>query len=183
MSEDRVYRLPLNFITTQTDRLTRKYSLLVKQYSLTENEYLYWDKIQKILQETGGLYDIVPVSVKSNITCIDDPAIKVLGYFSVSGVSEKRLFINPDIKGFPRWYKDCPHDTVASWLANPRLFKSEFPIEDYWYPGQAIAYPYYVVTYNKSCWDCSITGSKIKPSYWDSYGINRLPKDEFDFRK
>jgi hypothetical protein len=183
MAEDRVYKLPLNFINTETDRLTRKYSILLKQYSISEKEYLYWDQIQKIIQETGGLYDIVPVSVKSNITCIDDPAKQVLGYFSVSAVSEKRHFIYPDIKGFPEWYKNCPNDTVASWLPNPRLFKSEFPIQDYWYPGQTIAYPYYVLTYNKKCWDCSLTGSKYKPAYWDSKLNISIPKDDFDFRK
>jgi hypothetical protein len=183
MSEDRVYRFPLNFITTETDRLTRKYSLLLKQYALTENEYLYWDKIQRIIQETGGLYDVVPISVKGNITCIDDPTIQVLGYFSVSAVSEKRLFIKPDIKGFPNWYKDCPNDTVYSQGINSRLFKSEFPIQDYWYPGQSSAYPYYVVTYNKSCWDCSLSGSTLKPYYWDNTGSNPIPKDDFDFKK
>jgi hypothetical protein len=183
MAEDRVFRFPLNFIPPETDRLTIKYSLLLKQYSLTEDEYLYWDKIQKINQETGGLYDVVPISVKSNIRCIDDPSKEVLGYFSVSGVSEKRLFIDPDITGFPDWYKYCPNDTVPSWTSNPRLFVSEFPIQDHMYPGQTIAAPYYIVSYRKSCWDCSVSGSKVKPSFWDDVTKGSIPRDNFDFRK
>jgi hypothetical protein len=183
LAEDRVFRYPLSFISNETDRLTRKYSLLLKQYSLNENEYLYWEKIQKINQETGGLYDVVPISVKSNIKCIDDPAREVLGFFSVSAVSEIRFFLHPEIKDFPDWYKYCPHDTVPSWIANPRLFVSEFPIQDYMYPGQTTAYPYYIVTYNKRCWDCSLTGNKVKPAFWDSKENNSIPKDDFDFRK
>ena len=44
LGEDRIYRYPLNFVTNQTDRLQQKYSMLVNQYSLNEDEYLYWEK-------------------------------------------------------------------------------------------------------------------------------------------
>lgn len=183
LTEDRVFRFPLNFITTETDRLSVKYSVLVKQYSLNEDEYLYWDKIQKINQASGGLYDIVPISVKSNIKCLDDPAREVLGYFSVSAVSEQRILIKPDLRGFPDFYENCPNDTIPSWIPDSRIGKSIFVIMEYMYPGQTIGWPYYIVTYNKSCHDCSLSGSAVKPDYWDNNKNISIPKDNFDFRK
>ncbi|MCJ7821344.1 MAG: DUF4249 domain-containing protein, partial [Bacteroidales bacterium] len=39
LSESRVSRQPILFISTETDRLLRKYSILVKQYSLNEKEF------------------------------------------------------------------------------------------------------------------------------------------------
>ena len=183
LTEDRVFRFPLNFITAETDRLTIKYSQLVKQYSLNENEYLYWENIQKINQASGGLYDVVPISVRSNIRCIEDPAREVLGYFSVSAVSEQRIFINPELSGFPDFYKNCPNDTIPSWIPDSRIGKSIFVIMEYMYPGQTIGWPYYIVTYNKSCHDCSLSGSKVKPDYWDNNKNITVPKDNYDFRK
>jgi hypothetical protein len=183
LTEDRVIRFPLNFITAETDRLAFKYSLLLKQYSLNEAEYLYWDKIQKINQATGGLYDVVPISVKSNIRCIEDPAMDVLGYFSVSAVSEQRIFINPGLSGIPDLYKDCPNDTIPSWIPDPRIGKSIFVLMDYFYPLQTRPDPYYIITYNKACHDCSLSGSNVKPDYWDNIMNNSIPRDNYDFRK
>jgi hypothetical protein len=183
LSEDRIVRFPLNFISAETDRLTVKYSILVKQYSMNENEYSYWENIKKINQASGGLYDIVPVSVKSNIRCISDPELEVLGYFSVSAASEARIFINHDLEGFPDYYKDCPNDTIPSWIPDSRIGKSIFIIMEYMYPGQTIGWPYYIVAIDKKCADCSLSGSKVKPEYWDKNGINPFPRDNYDFRK
>ena len=91
--EDRINRYPLNFISNTTDRLRVKYSMLVNQYSLNEDEYLYWEKLQNIAEQVGGLYDITPAAIPSNVWCLEDPNEKVLGYFSVSARSSKRIFI------------------------------------------------------------------------------------------
>ena len=43
MSEDIINRFPLHFISNETDRLKVKYSILVNQYSLNEDEFNYWN--------------------------------------------------------------------------------------------------------------------------------------------
>ena len=45
----------------------------MNQYSVSENEYLYWDKLCTIVEQVGSLYDITPDSIPSNITCIEKP--------------------------------------------------------------------------------------------------------------
>ncbi len=54
--------LPMLFISDQTDRLMEKYSISVNQYSLNYDEYLYWEKLKRVTQDVGGLYDVVPSS-------------------------------------------------------------------------------------------------------------------------
>ena len=106
LEEDRISGYPLNFISNLTDRLRVKYSILVNQYSLNEDEYLYWEKFQNITEQVGGLYDIIPSSVPSNVYCLDDPNEKVLGYFSVSANSSKRIFIKDNFSGLFTPYTD-----------------------------------------------------------------------------
>ena len=73
LTEDRISRFPVKFISNETDRLNVRYTILVNQYSLNEDEYIYWEKLQNISEEVGGLYDITPSSIPGNIFCIEDP--------------------------------------------------------------------------------------------------------------
>ena len=104
LTEDRIKKYPLSFISNNTDRLSKKYSMLVHQYSLSEDEYLYWEKLQNISEEVGGLYDMIPAAIPSNVFCVEDPNEKVLGYFSVSATTSKRIFIKDFFKGLVNVY-------------------------------------------------------------------------------
>ncbi|MBI5009585.1 MAG: DUF4249 domain-containing protein, partial [Bacteroidia bacterium] len=108
LSENIVSRFPVNFISNETDRLEDKYSILVNQYSINEEEYDYWDKMQRMSEQIGSLYDMIPASIQGNIYCVDDPSQKVLGYFSVSAKASRRIFIEDSFSGLVQLYKDCP---------------------------------------------------------------------------
>ena len=106
-NEARVTRFPINYISNITDRLKTRYSINVNQYSLNEDEYAYWEKIQNVVVQVGGLYDFIPASIPGNIKCIENPAEKVLGYFSVSAKSSKRIFIKDNFEGIIDRYNNC----------------------------------------------------------------------------
>jgi hypothetical protein len=156
---------PINYISNVTDRLKTKYSILVNQYSLNADEYSYWEKIQNIIFQVGGLYDIIPASVQSNIYCVEYPTEKVLGYFSVSAKSSKRLFIKDNFEGIIDKYKKCITDTVYSpdfpgvniiaWI----LFSHKC--------GGPPCTPFYEITTSKGCADCTLRGTKIQPDFWN----------------
>lgn len=160
-NESKITGLPVTYITNVTDRLSREYSILVNQYSLTEDEYLYWEKIQNIGVQVGGLYDVIPASVQSNVNCIEDPSEKVLGYFSVSSKSSKRLFIKDNFEGIIYRYGDCVTDTTA-YVDPPGLGVTVWILEDepHWTP------PFKVLTDKKGCADCTVRGSNVKPDFW-----------------
>lgn len=99
--EGDVYRkMPLNFVTNQSQRLQYRYSLLVRQFALTTSAYWYWEGLKNNLQSDGGIYDSQPSLTPGNIYNVDDEQENVIGYFSVSGVSEKRIFVS-DVPGMP----------------------------------------------------------------------------------
>jgi hypothetical protein len=163
LSENRIEQFPITFISNKTDRLNKKYSLLVNQYSMNEDEYDYWSKLQSIFEETGSLYDITPSSIIGNIYCIDDPGEEVLGYFSVSAKTSKRIFIKDYFAGLPNLYIKCPTDTVFNNDTIPGLNQTIWVIMtvDYAMPR------YKVLTTIKTCADCTARGSKIKPVFWE----------------
>jgi len=162
LAEDRILRYPLNFISNNTDRLKQKYSILVNQYSISEEEYIYWEKLKNISEQVGGLYDITPSSIPSNIWCIDDPNEKVLGYFSVSAVSSKRIFIKDRFTGIIDLYNACIADTVFGGGPIPNLNLYVWVIIDHPLPPPS----YRVLTRTKGCYDCTVRGTNIKPIFW-----------------
>lgn len=163
LTDNLIMKQPVSFITNESDRLIFKYSMLVNQYSLTEDEFSYWEKLQNVSEEIGSLYDIIPASVFSNVRCLENPDEKVLGYFSVSALTSKRIFINEDFKGQPYYYDGCIEKTV------PR----EPPPQGFNVTLWEVTYDRYsqgsfmTVTSKKGCVDCTVRGSTIKPDFWD----------------
>ena len=161
-SQARVTKFPVQIINNTTDKLKERYSILVSQYSLNETEYKFWETIQNISQNVGGLYDIIPSSVKGNIICNTNPGEMVLGYFSVSAVTRKRLFIKDTFLGQPNFYTYCATDTLMGILPDEGLNTDFWVIEDY---GDEPV-PYYVVTTYRECADCTTRGTKVRPPFW-----------------
>ena len=166
LTEDRVSKFALNFVTTETDRLKVKYSFLVRQFSLNQEEYNYWDALQRITENVGGLYDIVPMSVESNINCTDSPAEKVLGFFSVSSMASKRIFIKNTLTGFSDFYSNCPSDTISSLQSDGFLNIFNWVIAEF-NVGPPPGGNRYVLTNRKECADCTLSGSNVMPLYWN----------------
>jgi len=93
--EGEVYReMPLNFVSNHSQRLQTRYCLLVRQYALSPSAYWYWEGMKNNLQSNGGLFDSQPSLSPGNICNVDDENEIVIGYFSVSGLSEKRIFVS-----------------------------------------------------------------------------------------
>ena len=160
--EARIIRQPVTFITNITDRLKRKYSILVNQYSLNEDEFIYWEKMQNLTVNAGGLYDIIPSSIPGNMMSVENPSEKVLGYFSVSAKSFRRIFIKDDFEGIIDLYNNCITGTVFT--PTPEgLGVSIWILEDH----LDHAVPFWIVTDKKGCADCTTRGSNKKPPFWE----------------
>lgn len=164
LSEDRINRYPLIFISNETDRLKFRYSLLIDQYSLNDDEFSYWEKMKNVSQEVGSLYDVTPGSIPSNIFCIEDPGQKALGYFSVSARSSKRFFIKDNFLGIVNLYGACASDTVPGPASRPipGLGSTVWVIEDHTDEES----PFRVLTETKGCADCTVRGTNVKPDFW-----------------
>jgi hypothetical protein len=113
-------RQEIQFIAPdKTDRLTSQYSILVKQYSLSKKEYEFWNNLKKVGEAGGDIFAAQPYTVISNIHNINNPDEMVLGYFEVSAVTQKRIFIYrhdlvplnlPEYKTGCYQFSKCPDD-------------------------------------------------------------------------
>ena len=164
-SQARIEKFPVLLITNESDRLKETYSILVRQYSLNEEEFSFWEKIKNVSENVGNLYDVTPVAIKGNIRCCNDPGETVLGYFSVSAVSEKRLFIHDHFFGLPHFMTYCATDTLSGMLPETGLNSEYWVIEDF---GDEIP-PFWVITTYKECADCSTRGTRARPLYWEEF--------------
>jgi hypothetical protein len=163
LASDYINRYPLYYIPETSDRLEVKYSLLANQYSLSQDEYTYWEKLRSFADQVGGLYDMVPANVPGNISCVTHPEEQVLGYFSVSAKASKRIFIKDHFAGQVNLYSACAQEKISnpgviqglgSWIWI--LERNDFAVP-----------PYVVITSDQRCIDCTLRGTNIKPVFWE----------------
>ena len=166
MTQSVIDKYPIYFVDNTTDRLLWQYSIKVNQYSLSEEEFTFWEKLKNTTEETGGLYDIIPSSIPGNIHCVGNPDEKVIGYFSVSAKSSKRIFIENYFSGTFDPYTHCVADTLPTDNPNavPGMFTNFWPL--YVQIGSFFHAPYTIITKDYGCYDCTVRGTKIKPDFW-----------------
>jgi hypothetical protein len=149
-----LHRYPLNFVSGSTPRLRIKYTLMVTQHSLSDDAFLYWDKMRTLISETGGLYEKQPASSFGNIFNINDEEEEVLGYFYASQEREKWILVKRRIPFYIPNY-DCHIDTVCGDLRGLA-------------PGSyLVRYGYGCWGYaNPACFDCRLRGGSLDPPYY-----------------
>ena len=156
---------PFTFVPNiqQEQKLHHKYSLLVKQYSLGEEAFHYWNELKKTSQEQGFLFDRQPALLKSNIRNVNDESEIVLGFFSMAGVVEKRAFAEKpaglDLSMY-EWYCFPISRGPAGYLTVedlPMYFARA------WKDGSSS-----FAQVNKHCVDCRDykNSTHIRPDYW-----------------
>ncbi|MFC5411315.1 DUF4249 domain-containing protein [Larkinella bovis] len=173
LTQDVINQLPLVFVShSASNRLKVRYSLLVKQYALTNEAYEYWLNLKKNTESLGSLFDPQPFQTIGNIHGVTDPNEFVVGYLSGYSVEEKRLFVSP--LELPSWrvptgYEGCEADTF---LLNPppEEVGAEPMAEAGWLPIDAIISPQGIVYAYRlgppDCVDCRLVGTNVKPSFW-----------------
>jgi hypothetical protein len=99
--QNNTYRRYLfHFVDNTTQRLVYLYSILVKQYAVSQQAYVYWDQLRMNNVEQESLYETQPLPVQGNLKNLTDPEQPVLGNIVVSSVKTKRIFVKdvPDLE-------------------------------------------------------------------------------------
>jgi hypothetical protein len=165
-----VSHFPLQGIADRSYKLGIRYSILVKQHSLTEEAYQYWSNMQRINESLGGLFDPMPSQVIGNIKSLTDPDEPVIGFFSGSTVDEKRIFISTsDLPPSYTLYEPsrCLVDTIP--MANIPFLPDGTILISPVYPPMAALAPIGYTRAPISCVDCRAMrgGTTIKPDFWE----------------
>lgn len=161
LSQNLLRRNSLNYVSNETPRILRKYSLLVEQLSLTNEAFDYWDRMKSQSSDAGGLYETQPSSTTGNIYNVNQPEAKVLGCFYATQKQSRRITVENTFDfDIPRY--TCSLDTaysVADLGAN---------------------FPYYLISISPMgvgppwlygdhyCFDCTkYGGTTEKPYFWE----------------
>lgn len=105
-SESRIQNKVIKQIEQGT-RLSFLYSILVKQYALSESAYAYFSNLQKNVEESGSVFAPQPTEMEGNIKNMNKPEEPVVGYFFASTENSERLYISVnEVPGITKEY-DC----------------------------------------------------------------------------
>ncbi|PLX12754.1 MAG: hypothetical protein C0598_05500 [Marinilabiliales bacterium] len=161
ISKKKLEDFPLNFVSTESRQLSLRYSLLVKQHTLSKNAYLYWNALEKQNSDQGSLYSQQPYQIKGNLVNVNDDEEPVLGYFLVSSVDSSRIFVNrPDL---PFYYSKCSINQ-----GNYQQYIELGATDPVFYPIYVILYDGNRAVPGQACADCQQRGGTIvKPDFWE----------------
>ena len=152
-------------------RISYIYSILVKQWGLSENAYNYYRTIELYSEESAGLFTPIPTDVLGNVSCISNPEKRVRGYVLASQTTTKRIFIyESNFKELTSEYSRCtiqypPVPPTPGWTNS-----WDYQMRTY----GAVIYTKYgkinmdAVKYSKDCVDCrTVEGAtKKRPDFW-----------------
>lgn len=166
LSQDVISMAPIGTVSQNSVKLNVRYSILVKQYAITDKAYQYFQILKKNTENLGSIFDAQPAQLTGNIHSIKNAAEVVIGYFAASSVEQKRLFINNNqVSDWHYLYpgRGCDMITIEQNPVNYLLYNYPDPdYSAYYFSGST------GLKINRvSCLDCTLQGgTNQKPSFW-----------------
>lgn len=166
---------PVRFHRKGAWELSFLYSILVKQYGLSEEGFDFFQRMKKNSESLGSIFDAQPSEITGNIQCVTDPGEPVIGYIEFTSLEEKRFFIsNNDL---PDWEydPDCQFLIAVGlefpYLNDPEVLKTLYIDHGYvpTIPFELAMGSNYVISFyadKERCVDCTVRGYNTKPSFW-----------------
>jgi len=155
--------LPLHYIDNySTPRLVYGVSTLLRQYSISESAFIYWENLRINSFEQGGLYGKQPLVIVGNLHNISNPEKTILGFFGASSVYSKRLFAKNVLGVVNNYEKGCSVEGEKPRLSFKGISPLAYPV--YLYATQS---GYLILILEPYCYDCRYNGGDtIKPHFW-----------------
>lgn len=162
LTQDIISNYALRSYSTTNERFYNRYSILVKQYALSRQEYQYWELLEKNTENIGTLFDPLPSQLTGNVRSLADEAEPVIGYVGCHSLQQQRIFIArnqlPNTWRISSGYDQCIPDTVESrYIRTVFSYPENIPL--YYVPGG-------VLGTSKECVDCRRRGAAVKPDFW-----------------
>ncbi|HVW96081.1 MAG TPA: DUF4249 domain-containing protein [Mucilaginibacter sp.] len=175
LTQDVLYQTPITSISSTSEKIELKYSILVRQYALTAEAYKFWETLKKNTEQLGSIFDAEPTQLAGNIHNISDAQEIVIGYISAGATAEKRIFISSE--QLPESYKPTyPYAcSLDSSFYSERVSGVntvdlnlvpgiEIPVSAFY--GPLSPKPIGFTGSDKTCVDCTLRGSRQQPDFW-----------------
>jgi len=175
LNEPRLERFQVRFLRNDDYRISHRYSLLSKQYSISEEVHDYLKAIQTLVSG-GSIFSQVQAGyIPTNITSQSNSEELIAGFFEVAGVKEKRLFFNyedyyPNTP-LPPYITDCnfrsPRCVRRDGTPGPLipLVLSETLVYFKENEGEILDGGPFILML-APCGDCTKLGSPVPPEFW-----------------
>ena len=145
-------------------RYSYLYSILVSQYGLDREASIYFNNLQRNIDDSGSLFAPQPSEITGNIRCISDPDEIAIGYVFASKAATSRIYIPMAELGLDE-YEDrvrCEQSSDFNSVEEAYMFGYEITSE-------ISSGRYNYIT--RSCVDCMARGmfgntKKTKPDFW-----------------
>lgn len=160
LQSDIINKAPIHYIPVGDERISVRYSILLKQYALHKDAYDFFELLKKNTENLGSVFDAQPSEIKGNISCVSNPSEPVIGFITSSTVTEKRIFISNDQVAPWRLVNNCEFWPVAKNSDSVRL---------------AVLSGYMLFADGADHWDFSLPrcvdctakgGTNVKPAFW-----------------
>lgn len=165
-------RFLVRFMESENFRTAHRYSILVKQYSISGEGYSYYETL-KDFSDSESLFSQNQLGlINGNVFSVSDPDEKVIGFFSVAGVSSQRIFFD-----YEDFYQDDSHrpeshvsgcQVTIPFTATTRSREElaghlSVGSVKYLGPGE-MGVGYRIV--KAGCVDCTVFGNNEAPDFW-----------------
>lgn len=165
LQENVVSEAPVQFINPGSEKLSVRYSILLKQQYLTKAAYEYFQLMKKNTEAIGSIFDPQPSELRGNIKCLTNEAEGVIGYLTASSITEKRFFLT-SVEANWIFKQDCYSERVRN---HPDSIRNWPPAFLPWggEGGTSPGAPTHYFMAPAVCVDCTQRGGNLNmPSYW-----------------
>ncbi len=157
----------VKFIEQNNFKTTHRYSILVRQFVHTSEAYRFLETLNNFSSSESLFSETQPGFLEGNIASTDNPTEKVLGFFDIVAVSEKRIFFGYrdffPTERLPDYIDPCVENAPIFGLPDLvrwNLVKYIRDNEGEFVPGGPF------VTVPQVCGDCTILGTSEVPDFW-----------------
>ncbi|RDY61415.1 DUF4249 domain-containing protein [Flagellimonas nanhaiensis] len=167
LNEGRISNFMVHFVDRNNYILSHRYSILVRQYSQSTRAHDFYETLNNFSNSESLFSETQPGFLEGNISPIGNQDEKVLGYFNVVNVDEKRIFFNYEDffpgERLPPYVDPCREGAPGIGLIDLVRWDLVKYVRDNEgeFPG---AGPY--VTVPEVCGDCTVLGSSEIPEFW-----------------
>lgn len=174
--EDRVNGFVVRFINRNNYIISHRYSILVRQFVQSPEAYSFFETLDQFSGSESLFSETQPGFLAANIFSVDNPLEKVLGYFDVASVTERRIFFNYDDffpgEPLPPYVNACNYTApILVSMGGGCVLRPTVEANLVRYVGANTPGPFspgdgpYLVT-PRVCGDCTALGPAEIPEFW-----------------
>lgn len=158
----------LRFVDKDDYILAHRYSILVRQYTISNEAYVYLETLKKFSGQESVLSETQPGFFEGNVYSESSATEKVLGYFEVSSLSSKRIYFK-----FTDFYPDELPPTIGKSCTAYSAGLDTSPTLPELVRDNLVRFfsvvpddPYSANVVPRICADCTVLGSSEVPDFW-----------------